>query len=442
MYRFKYLPRQRQLVIAFCLLVGPLSPAAAVTSASAQEQEITDLRHEIEQMRADYEKRIGTLEARLATLEANRKKEATAAKAKAADDELEALRAAARREAGSAAERGGVGETAPAVASSASVGHERNLNRLNPEISFTGDVVGVARGASKTFDAREFELDIQATLDPFSSTRWTVSFADGEVDVEEGYVSYTGLARGLKLRGGKIRQTFGVLNRFHQHALPQVDYPLALRTFFTPEGLAQTGISAEWLIPHPWASANELTVQLTDGESAPFGGGSLKRLAVLTHLKNYWDLSPSTYLEWGISGIGGRETIERDTRIWGSDLTVHWQPPSKAKYREFTWRTELLLSQREDALDDDHDAWGGYSYVEGLARRNLYLGLAYDWVEDPFDSSAKRWILSPYLTWWQSEFVRLRGMYQLVRNAAANDTDHRVVLQLTWAAGPHKHESY
>ncbi|RMF23486.1 MAG: hypothetical protein D6760_05235, partial [Deltaproteobacteria bacterium] len=287
-----------------------------------------------------------------------------------------------------------------------------------------------------------FELDLQAALDPFSSTKWTISFGPEEVDVEEGYIKYTGLGHGVTLRAGKMRQSFGVLNRFHQHALPQPDYPLVLQRMFGEEGLAQTGLSVEWLVPRPWASANEIVVQLTDGEAEPFGGGTFERPSVLAKIKNYWDLLPSTYAEWGLSAVAGRADVGRDTRIWGTDVTLHWQPPSRAKYREFTWRSEAILSQRDDPAGRRYDAWGAYSYAEGLLSRNLYAGLAYDWAENPLDPADEQWRVSPYVTWWQSEYVRLRGMYQFVRDQAARDRDHRIVLQLTWAAGPHKHENY
>jgi hypothetical protein len=54
--------------------------------------------------------------------------------------------------------------------------------------------------------------------------------------------------------------------------------------------------------------------------------------------------------------------------------------------------------------------------------------------------------VSPYLTWWQSEFVRLRLQYQHVSRdflaSWGNDDDDKVWFQITFAAGPHKHESY
>jgi hypothetical protein len=56
----------------------------------------------------------------------------------------------------------------------------------------------------------------------------------------------------------------------------------------------------------------------------------------------------------------------------------------------------------------------------------------------------------PYITFWQSEFVYLRLEYQhgeripyvAFDETPARRTDNRVLFQIDFAAGPHKHEKY
>ncbi|MFL6195229.1 MAG: hypothetical protein ACJ75H_13725 [Thermoanaerobaculia bacterium] len=434
-------------IAALCLLVVP--PAA---QAQPQEDAVTALRREIEELKKNYEDRISTLERRLAEVEGQQAAapaQPAPAPGQTEDQELAALRAAATAqgagETPSEATASAAGNPPPAPPSrDVSFGSERNLNQLNPEISMTGDLVGLYDDHGREdFNGREFELNVQSALDPYSLTKWTLSFSPEEgVDIEEGYISYTGLPGGLTLTAGKFRQDFGQLNRWHLHALPQVDYPLALRTYFGDEGLAQTGLSANWLLPHPWATANELTLQLTDGESDAFGGEDFSNLVGLAHLKNYWDVNDATYAELGLSGIAGTNGHGGDSRVWGTDFTLHWQPPTRAKYREVTWRTELLRSERDDERNVRRKALGGYSYVESLVAQNLYGGLRYDRVEDPFDPGHVTWGLFPNLTWWQSEFVRLRGEYGFLKDDLTGENNNRFTLQVTWAAGPHKHETY
>lgn len=427
----------------FFFLAVPTS-AHAQTAPAPADDPVTALRHEIEELKQTYEQRINDLEKRIAELEGT---PPPVPPEESENDELADLRAAAAEAAGQTAPTGpATGETPePAEAVEAAVaGSERNLNRLNPEISITGDVAGFTTNQGpEDFDAREFELAFQSALDPYSMTKWILSFNPEEgVDIEEGYVGYTGLPGGLHLLAGKFRQNFGALNRWHLHALPQLDYPLAVQRYFGEEGLAQTGLSATWLLPRPWATANEVTLELTDGESDAFGGESFERLVGLAHLKNFWDVTPATYVEWGLSGIAGGNGTGGDSRVYGTDLTFHWQPPDRAKTREITWRTELLRSERDDPDGIRQKAWGGYSYVESLVAQNLYAGVRYDRVEDPFLPGNKIEGWFPNLTWWQSEFVRLRGEYGYVKEDLTDGPERRFSLQIVWSAGPHKHETY
>lgn len=352
------------------------------------------------------------------------------------------------REAAEAA-AAGAEESAPSQPAKQEESEARNLSRLNPEISFTGDFLGSTVDGNDTvasdedFDLREFELDLQSDLDPFSRAKLTIAFSpeEDEVEIEEGYMIWSGLGHGLSLTAGKLRQQLGLINRWHLHSLPQVDYPLALTTLFGEEGLAQTGLRLGWLVPRPWAHANELTVELTDGDNEAFGGESFERLVGLVHLKNYWDVSDATYFEWGLTGVNGRAAGDFETTVAASDITLHWQPPARAKYREVTWRTEVFYSLRDDPLGVEQESWSGYSYLEALVRRNLYVGLRYDRAEDPVVPELESEGVLVNVTWWQSEYVRLRGEYGHVDHAGGEDED-RFALQLTWSAGPHKHERY
>ena len=415
-----------------CLALLLVFGFAGTASAQVPSTDVAELRSELERLRVEYDGRIRDLENRLALLEGGSAPQPE-------PDELADIRAAARDFAA-----GAQTSAVPAVEDAPRVGR-RSLNQFNPEVSFTGNVL--ARSSSRTreqFEMQEFELDLQASLDPYSRTRVTLAVeAGGALEIEEAYIAYPALSRGVGLTVGKFRQTFGVLNRQHLHALPQIDYPLVLLAFFGDDGLGQTGLSLEWLLPvSSRTSTHELTLQVTDSENEAFAGDSFDRLAALVHVKNFWELSAATYFEWGFSGISGDSQSGGSNRVWGTDLTFHWQPPSRAKYREITVRAEALLSERHDSAGRRHEALGGYAYVEGLLRRNLSAGVRYDKFEDPLEPQFRLWGISPYLSWWQSEYVRLRAELQHLEGSLLDESEDRFLIQMTWAAGPHKHESY
>src|SRR5438045_9329025 len=157
-----------------------------------------------------------------------------------ANDELAALRAAAARASGGQAESGQAADTLTQA-----MGRERNQSQLHPEIGVTGDIraYATAPGIQRdNFDPREFEVGFQSALDPYSHTKIFLSFENGSIGVEEGYAYWTGLPGHVRLDLGKFRQQFGELNRWHLHAVPETEYPLAITTYLGADGLSGTGI--------------------------------------------------------------------------------------------------------------------------------------------------------------------------------------------------------
>jgi hypothetical protein len=252
-------------------------------------------------------------------------------------------------------------------------------------------------------------------------------------------------------------------------------YPVALRLTRGEEGINQSGISIKWFMPPLIAHANELTLEITDGENETlFSGEFFSVPAVLLHLKNYYDLSEATYLELGLSGIYGvnnrrgyvdpqsaaQELTDepwRNTVALGADLTIHWSPPQQAKYRSFTWRTEYYWVYKEtpdDPVDGERQSWGIYSYVDYQLATRWFAGARFDAALPTIRRSAQdhdvALAATAYLTFWQSEFVYFRLEYQHAQQmpyykedgTLARRDDNRFLLQIDFAAGPHKHEKY
>jgi hypothetical protein len=57
------------------------------------------------------------------------------------------------------------------------------------------------------------------------------------------------------------------------------------------------------------------------------------------------------------------------------------------------------------------------------------------------DSDPDIYQLVPSLSWWQSEWVRIRLQYNYLKPASGGG-NHTVLLQVVWAIGPHRHEAY
>ena len=368
---------------------------------------------------------------------------ALAAQTPAADSaaaaELAALRAAA------------AGETANADTSTAPRQAKLGANAMNPEISVTGDFRMNAYRPDPQVDnfvAREFEVGFQSALDPFSTAKVTLSVEDGVASIEEGYLYFTALPGHLRVDLGRFRQQVGELNRWHLHALSTDEYPLVVRRFGGDDGIAGDGASVYWPLPFSGkAGTYELTLQGTTGENDVLFAGQ-RRPAVNAQLSGFWQLSRSTFAQVSLSALHGTAPGTATDTGFTTDLNVvaarfTWRPPQQGQAKELTLRGEYWgLRRAFDQGGFDATRRGGYADATWKLNRRWVAGVRGDYVEavDPA-LDAHEWAITPSLTFWQSEFVFLRGLYEHARGLDAATTD-RLSLQVVYAMGPHKHELF
>lgn len=366
------------------------------------------------------------------------------APAVAADSALDDLRALREAAAGAA---GAIPEPAPADTGAGPqfVSLQRNLNKYNPEISATGDIRLVARDEDTQRDngiAREFEFAFQSNLDPYSATKVYLTFEDEEIGVEEGYIYYSGLPGKLRADLGKFRQEVGDLNRWHLHALPETEYPLVYQRYLSPEGLAGVGLSLYTVLPFGLAGGtHELWLQgTTASELDPLLAGSSQPLG-LARIRNFWQLSRSTYAQVGFTGmLGANSDSSLTSNLTGADFRLTWRPPHAGTRRDLTLRVEgyRLHANLAGVVTN---RYGMFADVQFKMSRRWTIGGRYDYVEAARGPNADEWRITPALTWWQSEFVylRLQGQH---RRELDGSTRNDLTLQAVWAMGPHKHETY
>jgi hypothetical protein len=471
----------RKTICVLCLFTAiGLSNISFAQNKVTEEDELTELRRQILELKQQMNEIKGVHESQINALEERIKElgeRPEADEQAGAEDEMARLRALAESAAGEKKEQKTPEETVYKFGG-------LSLQQLNPEISASGDFVTHYRHQRQTrertdAEIRGLELNFQSYLDPFSRMKATTHISDEGVDVEEVYFTRFSMFENANLDVGRFRQQFGVVNRWHEDALDQIQYPLALRRIFGDEGLNQTGASIEWTLPK-WDRAYQgLTLQVTNTENDRlFGQDALGNPSLLFHYKNYRDLSRDTYLEFGLSGLfgwndewsvlkGGALVDEHDalgTQVFGADVSLLWEPADRALYRNVEWRSEVYVLNRDilapdDSGRDDLDAWGAYSYLQSKVARNVDMGVRYDYYEPdskgyagtagasliPLVYTAKdayRWQICPYITWWQSEWVKFRCEYDYADGRGMERPEHLVAFQAIFAAGPHKHERY
>ena len=427
-----------RICLPLILCLGSITPV----SLSAQEAKVDSLEARVRELEA-------RLDSLLAVLSRGVPADSSAAEVAA---EIDAIRAALQAAGAQQPAPDTVGEQASRT---------RNLSVLNPEISVTGDVVGTytspSEGRSK-FSAvpREFEFGFQSALDPYTYTKIFVAFheepkiagypeagEDGHehaaVHIEEGYFYYIGLPIGLKL--GKFRQEIGLYNRWHTHALFEVDRPLPTVVFLGDDGLIQTGLSLTLPVIMTGAGTQVGTVEITASENEALFGAA-KEISFLGNIRSFWDLSPSTYLQFGVTGVYGENhdaTDPFDASLLGLDVSFRWRPPQRSMYRDLNLKAEWYFAGRESAAST-LTGNGGYVQANLRLSRRWIVGFRTDYL-DNYGEGGEVYQLVPSLTWWQTEWVFFRLQYNYLKPEGSGG-NHTVLLQTVWAVGPHRHETY
>jgi hypothetical protein len=440
------------------------------------QQQVRELVQQMGEMRREHAAQIEALNQKIAELSRAAAPSARPEEGAIEMDDLEALRRAAEAEAGKEVRA----EKPPEekIFKSGILG----LQALNPEISISGDLLGSYRAGDDVskhwdWDFRSLGIHLETYLDPYSRFKAAVPINEEGAELEEAYVTRYGVLGNLNITLGKFRQQFGVVNRWHKHALDWFDFPIPLTFMFGDEGLDDTGGSLDWSGSIGPVS-QEIVVQFTNADNERiFDENSKNRPSLLAHYKLYRDLSPSSYAELGATGLVGwndawlmsDDSVDEDTlatQVYGVDFTLVWEPTDRMRYRNLEWRNEFYFASKKIRAPDGSGTeelhpWGGYSSLQVKVSRTIDLGTRFDFYRPEIksyadlsdrlslfplavtDGGSKRYRLGTFATWWQSPFVRFRAGYAYEGGSGSMGNDrHIATLQTVFAAGPHKHERY
>src|SRR5205085_8964233 len=143
---------------------------------------------------------------------------------------------------------------------------------LNPDISVIGDFLGAAGNPQNrptpSLEMHETEVGFQEVIDPYARADFFLTFGEHGVDLEEGYLTFTGLPSALQLKVGKMRAAFGKVNTLHNHVLPWIDRPLVTQDLVGGEdGIDDAGLSLSRILPAPKGIFMEGTAQVFRGDT-------------------------------------------------------------------------------------------------------------------------------------------------------------------------------
>src|SRR5438132_10487975 len=311
--------------------------------------------------------------------------------------------------------------------------------------------VGDHAPQQRGINARNIELAFDGAVDPYFEGFANIVFKldndnETEVEVEEAFLQTTSLPFNLQLKAGQFFAAFGRINAVHPHTWDFADTPLVNGLFLGPDGLRGVGAQGSWTLPLPWYS--QLIVASQNGRGStgfsfrnPGEDGmffdrittdrevrGLQDFVWIPRFENSVNLSETQTVLAGVSGaFGSNETgANSRTQIYGADLLYKWKSArAEGGFPFVKWQTELMYRRFEagygandsfTVAETFHD-WGLYSQVLWGFKKGWVAGIRGDYVSmqdseftDDLDRQS-RWRLSANLTWYPTEFSKIRLQY-------------------------------
>jgi len=319
-----------------------------------------------------------------------------------------------------------------------------------PDISVIGDFqASYKNNVKRNFDAgiNEAELSLQSVVDPYARADFFFTVGkDSETgkfnfDLEEGYITTLSLPAHLQLKAGKFKSAMGRINPVHPHALPFISLPDAYKSYFG-EGINDEGVSLSWLLPNS-LFYQELLVQVTDGpiDNPSFSRSPGNTFLELIHLKNFFDLSANSTLEFGLSGITGANHYDLRTNIAAIDLTYKWKPVQFNTYKSFTWQSEAWFSNANTSKDTVVNTFGMYSFINFQFSKRLFFTAMYSYSNKPYSANTVENACSATIGWYATEFQKLE-IEGITTSSNMEKEQNQILLRWIFVIGTHGAHQY
>jgi len=341
---------------------------------------------------------------------------------------------------------------------------------LNPAISVVGNFLGRADNQKvfledgetridNLFNLREAEIDMRVPVDPFADAVLITSLeseAPGQFNtsIEEGYVNIKKLPfmqspLGLKFQIGRFRPAFGKSNTLHTHDLPQSTRSLVTEEFLGEEGFVSQGLSTDFFLPTPWDENESLNarVQVLTGGGLAASPDSNHRMAYLANVRWFKTLAGSHNTEagWSTYWHPGTETTPI-LRLNAVDFMYRWKPFRQGEWRSYLLGGELMFSdpvRSPSSPETVRRPLGASVFTQWQLDRRKYIGVRADHTSTIQDPALQRKSLTPYFSYYFSEFLRLRFNFER-RWSEIGAENHRNTFftELNWIFGSHPPEPF
>ncbi len=293
---------------------------------------------------------------------------------------------------------------------------------------------------------REVELSLEAQINPWLYAMiFLTKPADESLDVEEAAV-IAELGKGIRLKAGKYRTEFGLLNTIHEPERPQVSLPLPIAEFLGEEQLREAAVTIGKVSNFGNGYRGGVSVALLNSENTVALNQAQSKDKAYSGKLYFGYKSPTSAYQLGFSALAGKKdaagTLSTNLQVF--DFSYFLQPGYASGYdysARFMLLGEVFYNQREITASRTNKARGYWTVADYQFMPAHHIGVGVEATEGRLDQSIKAKAYSAHYSWYYSSHGRLQLE---ARRLSVDNGDDGLELLLQWniVLGPHSEKPF
>jgi hypothetical protein len=293
---------------------------------------------------------------------------------------------------------------------------------------------------------REVELSLEAQISPSLYGIIFLTLPDGgAMSVEEAAVM-ADLPWGVRLKAGKYRNEFGLLNTIHEPERPQISLPLPVVEFFGEEQLREPAmmLGRAFNLGKGQRAGLSLAVLNANNEVA-FNNAQSRDKAYSGKLYYGLESARAAY-QLGASALTGKNNAAGTlaTSAQALDFRIMIDPGYNQRYdypARFSLLGELLFNQREIASGSINRARGFWGVADYQMTQGHHIGLGAEYSQGLLDRSQISKAYSAHYSWYYSPHSRVQLQARRL-STAEGIRGMELMLQWNVVLGPHSEKPF
>lgn len=286
---------------------------------------------------------------------------------------------------------------------------------------------------------REVEVSLEAQITPRLYGLIFMSRPEGEPFGIEEAAAIVDLPWDSRLKAGKYRNEFGILNTIHEPERPQITLPLPVEEFLGAEQLKESSVTLGKVLNMGGEKRAAISLALLNaGNETIFEKGSVGGMAYASKLY-YGFHSDALAYRLGISALGGR-AADMQALDFHVLIDPFYSEDTDSPAR-FSVAGEVLFNRRKIAPANFNNARGFWTVADYQFQRRHHIGIGAEYTEGRLDNATIFSAYSAHYSWYYSRHSRLQLMARRV-DANGKNGGMEFLLQWNLVLSPHSEKPF